>query len=79
MIARGWDVEGVEVAEASQPIADFRVHTQEFDRIPVHEPFYDAVTAWAVMEHVHDPMAYFRKSGAGGEEGRVVRFLGSKF
>jgi SAM-dependent methyltransferase len=62
MAARGWEVEGVEVAEASKPIADFRVYTQEFDAIPLDEPSYDAITAWAVLEHVHDPMAYFRKA-----------------
>lgn len=62
MAARGWDVEGVEISESSQRITDFRVFTQEFQDIPVNEPVYDAVTAWAVFEHVHDPMAYFRKA-----------------
>ena len=62
MAARGWEVEGVEISESSQRITDFRVYTQEFQDIPVNEPTYDAVTAWAVFEHVHDPMAYFRKA-----------------
>jgi 2-polyprenyl-3-methyl-5-hydroxy-6-metoxy-1,4-benzoquinol methylase len=62
MAARGWRVEGVEVAESSQPISDFRVYAQEFHKIRVDQPTYDAVTAWAVLEHVHDPMAYFRKA-----------------
>jgi SAM-dependent methyltransferase len=62
MAARGWQVEGVEISESSQKIADFRVYTQEFPVIPVHQPAYDAVTAWAVFEHVHDPMSYFRKA-----------------
>ncbi len=62
MMARGWDVEGVEIAEVAQGIRDFRVHTEEFQNIAVHGPAYDAVTAWAVLEHVHDPMAYFRKA-----------------
>jgi SAM-dependent methyltransferase len=62
MAARGWEVEGVEISESSQRITDFRVYTQEFQDIPVNEPVYDAVTAWAVFEHVHDPMAYFRKA-----------------
>jgi SAM-dependent methyltransferase len=62
MAARGWEVEGVEISESSERITDFRVYTQEFQDIPVNEPVYDAVTAWAVMEHVHDPMAYFRKA-----------------
>jgi SAM-dependent methyltransferase len=62
MAARGWEVEGVENSESSQTISDFRVYTQEFQDIPVTQPVYDAVTAWAVFEHVHDPMAYFRKA-----------------
>jgi SAM-dependent methyltransferase len=62
MAARGWEVQGVEVAESSQPITDFRLFPQEFDSIPLDEPIYDAITAWAVLEHVHDPMAYFRKA-----------------
>jgi SAM-dependent methyltransferase len=62
MAARGWRVEGVEVSESSQPISDFRVYAQEFHKIRVDQPNYDAVTAWAVLEHVHDPMAYFRKA-----------------
>jgi len=62
MKARGWEVEGVEVSDASEPITDFTVYNQEFQDIPADEPTYDAVTAWAVLEHVHDPMAYFRKA-----------------
>jgi SAM-dependent methyltransferase len=62
MAARGWDVSGVEVSEVSQRITDFPVFTREFSEIPVNEPTYDAVTAWAVLEHVHDPMAYFRRA-----------------
>jgi len=79
MIARGWDVEGVEIAEASHRIADFPVYTQEFDKIPVHEPSYDAVTAWAVMEHVHDPMAYFRKAAEVVKKGGLFVFLVQNF
>ena len=62
MAARGWQVEGVEISEVAKNISDFRVHTEEFQNISVNEPTYDAVTAWAVLEHVHDPMAYFRKA-----------------
>jgi SAM-dependent methyltransferase len=62
MAARGWRVEGVEVSEVAKNISDFPVHTEEFQNISVNEPTYDAVTAWAVLEHVHDPMAYFRKA-----------------
>ncbi len=59
----GWDVEGVEVADAADPITDFPVHGEEFPDIALDEPSYDAITAWAVLEHVHDPAAHFRKAG----------------
>jgi SAM-dependent methyltransferase len=61
MRARGWDVTGVEISEVSERITDFPVLTQEFSEIPVNQPSYDAITAWAVLEHVHDPMSYFQK------------------
>ena len=79
MAARGWEVEAVETSEASQPITDFRVYTEEFDKIPVHEPVYDAVTAWAVLEHVHDPMAYFRKAAEVLKKGGLFVFLVQNF
>jgi cyclopropane fatty-acyl-phospholipid synthase-like methyltransferase len=79
MAARGWDVEGVEISKSSQRIADFPVHTQEFQEIPVNEPRYDAVTAWAVLEHVHDPMAYFRKASALVKKGGLFMFLVQNF
>jgi len=79
MAARGWLVEGVEISESSQRIKDFRVHTQEFQNISVNEPTYDAVTAWAVLEHVHDPMAYFRKAAAVIKKGGLFVFLVTNF
>ena len=79
MAARGWEVEGVEVSEALERILDFRVYTGEFDKIPVHKPQYDAVTAWAVLEHVHDPMAYFRKAAEVVKRGGLFVFLVTNF
>jgi SAM-dependent methyltransferase len=79
MLARGWTVEGVEVSAASQRILDFPVYTKEFDEIPVDEPTYDAVTAWAVLEHVHDPMAYFHKASRVLKPGGFFVFLVTNF
>ena len=79
MKSRGWHVEGVEVSKDAQRPSDFHVYTEEFQKIPVDEPTYDAITAWAVLEHVHDPMAYFRKaSRVLKKEGRFV-FLVTNF
>ena len=74
MMARGWHVEGVEVSASSQPITDFKVYAQQLPDIPVNQPTYDAVTAWAVLEHVHDPMAYFRKASEVTKAGGLFVF-----
>jgi SAM-dependent methyltransferase len=79
MKARGWDVEGVEISDVAEQIKDFRVHTEEFQNISVHEPTYDAVTAWAVLEHVHDPMAYFCKASAVLKKDGLFVFLVPNF
>jgi SAM-dependent methyltransferase len=79
MRVRGWNVEGVEVSQASERITDFPIYTQEFNEIPVDEPTYDAVTAWAVLEHVHDPMAYFRKASRVLKKHGLFVFLVTNF
>jgi len=58
----GWNVEGVEISNNSTAIDDFLLYRQTFPEIPVNAPRYDVVTAWAVLEHVHDPGAYFKKA-----------------
>jgi SAM-dependent methyltransferase len=79
MAARGWEVEGVEISESTQRIADFPVYTQELQHIPVNEPTYDAVTAWAVFEHVHDPMGCFQKASRIVKNGGLFVFLVPNF
>jgi len=74
MAARGWNVSGVEISEVSQRITDFPVFRQEFSEISICEPTYDAITAWAVLEHVHDPMAYFQKVSQVLKEGGLFIF-----
>ncbi len=79
MIGRGWDVEGVEVSAAARQIKEFRVYAEEFQNISVNEPTYDAVTAWAVLEHVHNPMAYFQKAARVLKPGGLFVFLVTNF
>lgn len=59
-LSLGWEVEGVEVASNAAKIADFPVFRCPLPEIPVASERYDAATAWAVLEHVHDPMSYFK-------------------
>ena len=75
----GWRVEGVEVSQNSKIITDFKVYKQDFREIEVYEPRYDAITAWAVLEHVHDPMAYFKKAAQVLKSGGLFVFLVTNF
>ncbi len=79
MKARGWEVEGLEVSRSASPIDDFNVYTQFFPDIPVDEPRYDAITAWALLEHVHTPMAYFKKASRLLRPGGLFVFLVTNF
>lgn len=79
MRGRGWDVEGVEVADSAHQINDFPVYQMWFPDIPVTTPTYDAVTAWAVLEHVHDPAAYFQKAAQVVCPGGLFVFLVTNF
>ena len=79
MKARGWDVEGVEVSQTSRPIDDFPVHKRVFPEVALAPAQYDVVTAWAVLEHTHDPMAYFRKAFDVLKPGGAFIFLVTNF
>lgn len=79
MRAQGWNVEGVEIAAEARSIDDFTVYRVPFPEAPVGDARYDAVTAWAVLEHVHDPMAYFRKAAQVLRPGGVFVFLVPNF
>lgn len=79
MARRGWNVEGVEVSASTEPIRDFPVYTQPFPEIPLDAPAYDAVTAWAVLEHVHNPKAYFHKAAQVLKPGGLFVFLVPNF
>jgi SAM-dependent methyltransferase len=76
---RGWTVEGVEISANARSIDDFPVHRMEFSEIPVDEPTFDAITAWAVLEHVHDPMSYFKKAARILKPGGRLIFLVTNF
>ncbi|MGR9105941.1 MAG: class I SAM-dependent methyltransferase [Gammaproteobacteria bacterium] len=79
MRSKGWEVEGLEVAQNSRPISDFKVYKQPFPEADVPSKYYDAITAWAVLEHVHDPMAYFQKAYHSLRPGGIFVFLVTNF
>lgn len=75
MMSKGWQVEGLETASAASAIEDFKVHRVPLPELQVDGPTYDVVTAWAVMEHVHDPGAYFAKVAQILKPGGLFVFL----
>lgn len=79
MATRGWEVEGIEISPNAVPVSDFPVYRLPFDQLAGRESRYDAVTAWAVLEHVHDPMAYFRKAAEVLRPGGLFVFLVTNF
>lgn len=79
MATQGWEVEGVEISANSQPIHDFPVYRIPFDQLEGKRAQYDAVTAWAVLEHVHNPMAYFRKASEVLKSDGIFVFLVTNF
>jgi SAM-dependent methyltransferase len=79
MRQRGWEVEGVEVSATTSPIHDFPVYRGDFVNAPIEPVRYHAITAWAVMEHLHDPAAYFRKVAALLRSGGRFVFLVTNF
>jgi SAM-dependent methyltransferase len=79
MRARGWKVEGIETSPNARPIDDFPVHRAPLDTLDLPGESYDAITAWAVLEHVHDPAAYFRAAGRLLKPGGRFVFLVTNF
>lgn len=79
MRQHGWQVEGLEIAPNALTIDDFPVYRIPLPELPFDTPRYDAITAWAVLEHVHDPRAYFEKAAALLKPGGQFVFLVTNF
>jgi SAM-dependent methyltransferase len=79
MRERGWSVEGQEVSEMAAGIQDFPVHRRALPELDLAPGSFDAITAWAVLEHVHTPMAYFRKAAELLRPGGRFAFLVTNF
>lgn len=79
MRRRGWSIAGVEIGEQARQIDDFEVHRCEFTDAPLAAASFDAVTAWAVMEHVHQPSRYFKRAAEVLKPGGRFVFLVTNF
>jgi SAM-dependent methyltransferase len=79
MLRRGWRVDGVEVSGSSEPILDFPLKRVDFSDRQDLGVTYDAITAFAVLEHAHDPMTFFRNVFRALNPGGVFVFLVTNF
>jgi SAM-dependent methyltransferase len=65
MQSRGWEVMGLEVsptgAQYGQKRWGLSILTQPWEKTSFHEGEFDAVTAFYVVEHLFDPMAFLRE------------------
>jgi len=68
----GWRVEGVDLLKWDSP-HNVPIRVGDFLNMDLGEAQYDAVTAWALLEHVRKPSLFFRKvAGLLSREGVFV-------
>jgi SAM-dependent methyltransferase len=56
----GWEVEGVDLMDWGTP-HDVPIRVGDFLAMDFPEKHYDAITAWALLEHVRAPSAFFKR------------------
>jgi 2-polyprenyl-3-methyl-5-hydroxy-6-metoxy-1,4-benzoquinol methylase len=62
MARRGWEVTGIEPFEKAGNPHGMQIYSQRFpEECDLETENYDVITAWAVFEHLHDPLAAFRE------------------
>jgi SAM-dependent methyltransferase len=70
----GWRAEGVDLIRWDL-VSDCPVHVGDFRSMPFPDASYDAITAWAIMEHVRTPALFFSKIGRLLKPGGVFVFV----
>lgn len=59
-VKKGWEAEGVDLLDWNTP-HPVRIRVGDFLNMDLAETRYDVVTAWAMLEHVRKPSAFFQK------------------
>lgn len=57
MRQRGWDVQGIEFSKTPPNMFDMPIQYGRIESATLEAKSFDAITLWAVLEHVHDPVA----------------------
>lgn len=57
----GWEVHGVEYSSKPPNLFDLPIFHGEVANAPYPDGYFDLITMWAVLEHVHDPLAMMRQ------------------
>jgi SAM-dependent methyltransferase len=60
MRERGWEVQGVELSRRAPNLFCLPIFYGRLEQAGFAPRSFDAITAWAVLEHVHDPLALLR-------------------
>jgi SAM-dependent methyltransferase len=57
---KGWEVYGMDYSDEGNP-HNLDLRYGDLQDIQYPSAYFDVVTAWAVFEHLHDPMRYFKE------------------
>ncbi len=57
----GWEVRGIEFSETPPNMFNMPIHFGRVETATFEPSSFDAVTMWAVLEHVHDPVTALRQ------------------
>lgn len=58
--SKGWQCFGTDFVETGYRQKDIDIRYGYLSEIDYPDNFFDVVTAWGVMEHIHEPSAYFK-------------------
>lgn len=56
---KGWEVYGMDLYEKSGNNYNINIKYGDLKELKYPSNFFDVITAWAVFEHLYDPMSYF--------------------
>ena len=61
MKQHAWDVHGIEFSETPPNVFNMPIHYGRVETAAFEPGSFDAITLWAVLEHVHDPIQTLRQ------------------